>query len=46
MWVLLTATGFFTPLDWVLSALLGVGIAAVLGLKTRGRLAQLRPVQA
>ena len=46
MWVLLTATGFFTPLDWLLSALLGVGIAAVLGLKTRGRLAQLRPVQA
>ena len=42
-WVLLTATGFFTPLDWVLSALLGVGIAAVLGLKTRGRLAQVRP---
>lgn len=41
-WVLLTATGFFTPTDWALSALLGVGIVAALGTKTRRRLARVR----
>ncbi len=41
-WTLLTAAGFFTPLDWALSALVGVGVAAVLGAKTRGRLARLK----
>jgi hypothetical protein len=40
-WTLLTATGFFTPLDWALSALVGVGVAAILAAKTRGRLARL-----
>jgi hypothetical protein len=39
-WTLLTAAGFFTPLDWVLSAVVGVAIAAVLANKTRGRLAR------
>ncbi len=39
-WTLLTAAGFFTLLDWVLSAVVGVGIAAVLAAKTRGRLAR------
>jgi len=39
-WTLLTAAGFFTPLDWVLSAGVGVAIAAVLANKTRGRLAR------
>ncbi|MDX9958198.1 MAG: HXXEE domain-containing protein [Spirochaetia bacterium] len=41
-WTLLTAVGCFAPLDWILSALVGVGIAAVLAVKTRGRLAGLR----
>jgi hypothetical protein len=41
-WTLLTAIGFFTPLDWVLSVLVGVGVAAVLGTKTRRRLARLK----
>lgn len=41
-WTLLTAAGFFTPLDWALSVLVGVGVAAVLGAKTRGRLARLK----
>jgi hypothetical protein len=39
-WTLLTAAGFFTPLDWALSAVVGVGIAALLAGKTRGRLAR------
>jgi hypothetical protein len=39
-WTLLTAAGFFTPLDWVLSAVVGVAISAVLAVKTRGRLAR------
>jgi hypothetical protein len=39
---LLVATGFFTGLDWVLSVILGVGVAAALGMKTRGRLAKLK----
>ncbi|GAP18865.1 HXXEE domain-containing protein [Levilinea saccharolytica] len=39
-WTLLTAAGFFTPLDWVLSAVVGVAITAVLANKTRGRLAR------
>ena len=42
MLTLLVATGFFTWLDWVLSLILGVGVAAALGLKTRGRLAKLK----
>jgi len=42
MVTLLVAAGFFTPLDWALSAVLGVGIAAALGMKTRGRLAKLK----
>ena len=42
-WTLLTAAGFFTPLDWVLSAGVGVAIAGVLAAKTRGRLARLKP---
>ncbi len=41
-WVLLVATGFFTPADWALSVLVGAGIAGLLGAKTRGRLARLR----
>jgi hypothetical protein len=46
MVTLLVATGFFTPLDWVLSLVLGLGVAAMLGLKTRGRLAMLKTSQA
>ena len=42
MVTLLVATGFFSWLDWLLSVVLGVGLAAALGLKTRGRLAQLK----
>jgi len=42
MWVLLTAAGFFRPLDWALSVVLGVGISAALGAKTRRRIATLR----
>ena len=41
MVTLLVAAGFFTPFDWVLSVIIGVGIAAALGIKTRGRLAKL-----
>ena len=42
MVTLLVATEFFTPVDWVLSVVLGVGISAALGMKTRGRLAKLK----
>lgn len=45
-WTLLTAAGFFTPLDWALSIILGLGIAAFFGTKTRGRLARLKTMQA
>jgi hypothetical protein len=41
-WTLLTAVGFFTPLDWVLSIVTGAALAAFFGTKTRGRLAQLK----
>ena len=43
MITLLVAAGFCTPLDWGLSLVLGLGVAAGLGLKTRGRLAKLKP---
>lgn len=43
MVTLLVATEFFTPLDWVLSLLIGIGVAAMLGLKTRRRLASRKP---
>ncbi len=46
MFTLLVATGFFTPLDWVLSLVVGVGLAAALGMKTRGRLARLEASRA
>ena len=39
-WTLLTAASFFTPLDWVLSAVVGLAISALLANKTRGRLAR------
>jgi len=42
MITLLVAAGFFTPLDWVLSIIIGVGVSAALGMKTRGRLAKLK----
>lgn len=42
MVTLLVATGFFSPLDWVLSIVLGAGVAAMLGAKTRGRLNALK----
>lgn len=42
MITLLVAAGFFTPLDWVLSLIIGVGVSAALGMKTRGRLAKLK----
>jgi len=42
MITLLVAAGSFTWLDWVLSLILGVGISAALGIKTRGRLAKLK----
>lgn len=41
-WTLLTAAGFFTPLDWVLSIVMGVGIVVFFATKTRGRVARLR----
>ncbi len=44
-WTLLTAAGFFTPLDWALSVLVGVGVAAVLATKTRGRLIRLKKTE-
>lgn len=43
MVTLLVATEFFTPLDWVLSLVMGIGVAAMLGLKTRRRLASRKP---
>jgi hypothetical protein len=46
MVTLLVATGFFTPLDWVLSIIIGAGLAAVLLMKTRGRLAKLKTSEA
>jgi hypothetical protein len=48
MVTLLVAAGFFTPLDWALSLIVGVGVSAALGIKTRGRLAMLKasPAQA
>ncbi len=39
---ILVASGFFTPLDWILSIVLGGGMAALLGAKTRGRLKSLK----
>jgi len=42
MITLLVAARFFTPLDWVLSLVIGVGVSAALGVKTRGRLAALK----
>lgn len=39
-WTLLTAAGFFTPLDWVLSLVAGAIIVGFFGNKTRGRLAR------
>ena len=42
-WTLLTAATFFTPLDWALSAVLGVALAGMLAAKTRGRLARMKP---
>lgn len=39
-WTLLTAAGFFTPLDWVLSLVAGGVIVGFFGAKTRGRLAR------
>jgi hypothetical protein len=41
-WTLLTAVGFFTPLDWALSVLVGVTISGLLAAKTRERLARLK----
>jgi hypothetical protein len=41
-WTLMTAAGIFAPLDWALSVLIGVGVAAILAAKTRGRLARLK----
>jgi hypothetical protein len=41
-WTLLTAVSLFTPLDWALSAVVGVAIAALLAAKTRGRLARIK----
>jgi hypothetical protein len=46
MVTLLVATGFFTWLDWGLSVVIGVGVAAALGMKTRGRLARLKAAPA
>jgi hypothetical protein len=41
-WTLIQATGFFTWKDWVLSVILGLIISAILGVKTRGRLARIK----
>jgi hypothetical protein len=41
-WTLLTAVGFFTPLDWVLSVVTGAAIVGYFANKTRGRLAQMQ----
>jgi hypothetical protein len=37
-WTLLTAMGFFTPLDWVLSVVAAAAIVGYFAAKTRGRL--------
>jgi hypothetical protein len=44
-WTLLTAAGFFTPLDWALSVVVGVGVAALLASKTRGRLERMKKAE-
>ena len=41
-WTLLTAAGFFTPLDWVLSIEAAAVIVGYFATKTRGRLAQMQ----
>ena len=41
-WTLLTAVGFFTPLDWVLSIVAAAVIVGYFAIKTRGRLAQMQ----
>lgn len=41
-WTLLTAIGFFTPLDWVLSVVVAAAIIAFFGTKTRGRLTRMQ----
>jgi hypothetical protein len=41
-WTLLTAMGFFTPLDWVLSVVAAAAIVGYFAAKTRGRLAQMQ----
>lgn len=46
MFTLLVATESFTPLDWVLSLVIGIGVSAALGIKTRRRLAASKASQA
>ncbi|MCU0294420.1 MAG: HXXEE domain-containing protein [Candidatus Nanopelagicales bacterium] len=45
MWTLLVAAGFFTPLDWLLSIVVGLGIVAFFGTKTRGRLTKMKTME-
>ncbi|MFN7988622.1 MAG: HXXEE domain-containing protein [Thermoanaerobaculia bacterium] len=40
------AAGFFTPADWALSLVIGVGVCTALAMKTRGRLARFKASQA
>lgn len=40
--VIVAAAGFFHWWDWALSVVLGLGVAAILGAKTRGRLKSLK----
>ena len=45
-WTLLTAMGFFTLLDWVLSIVVAAAIVAFFGAKTRGRLTRMHQAEA
>ena len=45
-WTLIVAAGFFTPLDWALSVVVGLGIVAFFGTKTRGRMERMKRLPA
>lgn len=45
-WTLIVAAGFFTPMDWILSVVVGLGIVAFFGTKTRGRVERMKRMQA
>ena len=45
-WTLIVAAGFFTPMDWILSVVVGLGIVAFFATKTRGRIDRMKKMQA